>query len=291
MSFTELYKKNKRVFSFEFFPPKRPEDLPATKALIARMSALQPDFMTVTYGAGGGTRARTQELVSYIVNELKCPAAAHLTCVHHTVEEVERMLDSFAADGINKIVALRGDPSNTLEGAGSLFPGFSCARDLVRYVKSKGSFHMAVAAYPEVHPDAKSSLEDLLYLKEKVDAGAELILTQVFFDPEIYFAFVKEAQRVGIQVPIVPGILPIGNLKQLEIFTSKCGATIPNRLQDDLRMIGNDRVAVQAFGTSYAARMCEKLLEGGAPGIHFYTLNKSMQVEEVIKVLRGALPN
>lgn len=287
MSFSELYKAKPRVFSFEYFPPKREEDLETTRKLIQRMTSLRPDFITVTYGAGGGSRARTGALVSYVVNELQYPAAAHLTCVHHTIGEIDAILDSLAENGIRHVVALRGDPSAAVTAPGPLFPGFQCARDLVRHIRKRGDFSIAVAGYPEGHPKAASPQADMDYLAEKVDAGAELILTQLFFDADVYFSFADRARAAGINIPIVPGILPIAGAKQLRQITEKCGASVSPKIFSELASYRSDAAAEQAYGTGHAVKLCNRLLEGGAPGIHFYTLNKSLQVEEVLKVLRG----
>ncbi len=287
MSFSELYQSAPRVFSFEYFPPKREEDLETARNLIQRMTSLRPDFVTVTYGAGGGSRARTGALVSYVVNELRYRAAAHLTCVHHTVEEIDAVLDSLAENGIRHIVALRGDPSVAVTSPGPLFPGFQCARDLVRHIKKRGDFSTAVAGYPEGHPKASSLQADIDYLAEKVDAGAEVILTQLFFEPDVYFSFVDRARAGGINIPIVPGILPITGLRQLRQMTEKCGATVSPRILSDLASFRGDAAAEQTYGTAHAVKLCRHLLEGGAPGIHFYTLNKSRQVEEVLSAMRG----
>lgn len=290
LCFSELYNQKKKVYSFEFFPPKQESDLRSTKDLIGRMSELSPDFMTVTYGAGGGTRARTSELTSYIVNELHCPAAAHITCVYHTIPEIDSILDELAKSGVKHVVALRGDPSHSRPANEVLFPGFDCARDLTKHIKNRGDFCIAVAGYPETHPTAASREADLVYLAEKVACGAEIVITQLFFDPDFYFSFVEEARRAGVDVPIVPGVLPITTARQLDSLTEKCGASIPESLRRDLDRLGEDAAAVAEFGLKHAVDLCEKLMAGGAPGIHFYTLNKSSQVEGVLRVLKARFP-
>ena len=286
-SFGELYRGKDRVFSFEFFPPKQEEDLPATKEMIARLARLEPDFMTVTYGAGGGSRDRTRELVSYIVNELACPAAAHLTCVHHTVAEINELLDGLAAEGVRHIVALRGDPQNHHDPGKEMFPGFKCARDLVGHIAARGEFSIAVAGYPEMHPDAISPEAEIAYLGEKIAAGGEIVLTQLFFEPSVYFSYVTRVRAAGIAAPVVPGVLPVASAKQLRNITSKCAATVPPALLSALDACGGDAEAERQLGTKHAIELCRALLDGGAPGIHFYTLNKSFQVEEVLSALRA----
>jgi methylenetetrahydrofolate reductase (NADPH) len=289
MSFTSIYSGSTPVCSLEFFPPKKSESLPTALELMSRLSELKPGYMTVTYGAGGGTRELTGQMTSFIANELAIPSVAHLTCVGHSVAEIDQVLDSLYEQGIRYILALRGDPPVGQESFEAHPEGFSCARELISHIQARGGFSIGAAGYPEVHPEAESPGKDIEYLKTKVDAGAEVVLTQLFFDNAKYFDFVEKCRAVGIEVPIVPGILPIANVKQIERFTSMCGATIPEELHSDLEKIGDDNKAVKAFGVEYATRQCQELLEGGAPGVHLYTLNKSFQVEQVVAQLRSKL--
>lgn len=290
-SFTELYKdRHSPVISLEFFPPKREEDLEHTKALIRRLAALKPDFMTVTYGAGGGTRRLTRSLVSFIVNELEIPAAAHLTCIDHSKEQINEILTGLAAEGIRHIVALRGDPA---PGTGSFTPhpdGFSCARDLTAHLRARGGFSIAVAGYPEKHPEAISRSADIAYLKEKVTSGAEIVISQLFFEGHLYADFLADSREEGIAAPLVPGIMPISNVAQIERFTKVCGASLPAALQEALEDIRDDREAVIAYGTSYAIKLCREIIGMGAPGIHLYTLNRAEQVEQVVAAVRRFAP-
>jgi len=284
-NFGEIFSNNKRVLSLEFFPPKKDSDLARTYESIRTLSKLQPSFMTVTYGAGGGTREYTRTITSYIVKEIQLPAVAHLTCVGHSVSEIDAILDGYAERGIKCVVALRGDPPKNAKSFDTHPEGFSCARDLVAHIKERGDLSIAVAGYPETHPEAESSASDITYLKEKVDAGADLIITQLFFDVNCYQEFVERARKANISVPIQPGVMPISNVKQLKRFTSMCGATLPDSLLSELKVIESDPIAVEEFGVRYALKTCIQLLEMGAPGIHLYTLNKSDQVVRIMSEL------
>jgi len=285
MSFTDLYSCPEPVLSLEFFPPKREEDLQKTFEMMRDLSGLNPHFMTVTYGAGGGTRVLTRQMVSFIHHTLHVPAIAHLTCVDHSVRQVDAILDTFRAAGVKHVLALRGDPPGR-SGRFEKHPeGFGSALELAAHIKARGDFSIAVAGYPEKHVEALSQHDDLLYLKRKVDAGAELVITQLFFDPAVYFRFVRSAREIGIGVPIVPGIMPIGSVSQIQRFTTMCGATIPAELAARLAPLQDNAPAVIDFGISHAVQMCRELLAGGAPGIHLYTLNRSLQARPIIEQL------
>jgi methylenetetrahydrofolate reductase (NADPH) len=286
-SFKEIFSKDSgKIFSFEFFPPKSELELPTTLALIDTLSKLDPAFMTCTFRPDGTTQYLTEQIVEHIRVKLNLPAVSHLTCVGQSKSEIDSVLTSLANRGVNNILALRGDPPKDQPNFTVHPEGFACARDLVEHITERGGFSVAVAGYPEGHQEAESLEADLLYLKEKADAGAELIITQLFFDPEVYFNFVAKAKALGINIPILPGIMPIRDYKQLTRFTSLCGASIPKQIIQDLEAIASDSEAVINYGVNQATQLCKILLDGGAPGIHFYTLNKSSQVKDVVRGLK-----
>lgn len=290
MDFSNIFKKQKPVLSFEFFPPKKEQSLSETETLIRDLSTLSPDFLTVTYGALGGTRGHTTHLVHFIAKELQIPAVAHLTCVGHTKEEIRAILKQLEELGVSKILALRGDPPRGSSEFQAPAQGLSCARDLVAFIKSEedklsSRFSVAVAGYPETHRDALDPQSDIDYLKQKVEAGAELIITQLFFETELYFRFVDKARSAGINLPILPGIMPVSNVNQIKRFTSMCGASIPRKMLETLEQLEHDPLAVQAYGIDYALKQGQELLQGGAPGVHFYTLNKSAQIKAIVQSL------
>lgn len=286
--FSEFFTSKKPILSLEFFPPKRADLLERTFDRIRQLKELNPSFMTVTYGAGGGTRELTQRMVSYIHGALEVPAVAHLTCVGHTQAEINGVLDGLKEVGINNILALRGDPP---KGETTFTPpknGFSNAKELTSFVAGRGDFSIAVAGYPETHLEAKSPEDDIRYLKTKVDAGAEVIITQLFFDPEMYLRFRDRCDKAGIKVPILPGIMPISDVNQVKRFTAMCGASIPERISNDLARYESGDSDILEYGTKEAISLCTKLLQEGAPGVHIYTLNKSNQTEPIVLGLKGA---
>jgi len=275
----------KKVLSLEFFPPKKTDGLESTKSMIKSLARFAPDFMTCTYGAGGSTREFTREIVKFIAKDLNIPAVAHLTCVGHSSDEIDQVTQALESDWVCNILALRGDPPKGEEAFVAHPDGFACARDLVKHLKKRPGIGLAVAGYPETHSEAISPEADLDYLKEKVDAGAELVITQLFFEADIYFRFLERVQAAGINVPISPGIMPIGSVKQVRKFTQMCGASIPPSLAKDLEKLESSPESVSQFGIDHAVSLSEDLLKGGAPGIHLYTLNKSVQSEPIIEAL------
>jgi methylenetetrahydrofolate reductase (NADPH) len=275
------------VFSFEFFLPKLETETDAFLANVRSLKSLDPAFATLTYGAGGGpSRARTIETAGRMHQEVGLPTVCHLTGITHTRSEMAHNLERIRAYGIDHIVALRGDRPKDWSGP---LPGdFPYAGDLVEFIRAAGGFHMAVAGYPEGHPEAPSRDEDLRHLAAKVRAGGEWIITQLFFDNRHYFDFVASVRRLGITVPVVPGSMPVTGFAQLKRFTTLCGASIPPQMSEDLERIHTDPEAVVRYGIEWAVRQCRGLLEQGAPGIHFYTLNRSRSTAEILAELRVA---
>jgi methylenetetrahydrofolate reductase (NADPH) len=279
--------RGRPVFSFEFFPPKTDEGARALISTVADLKgALAPDFVSVTCGAGGSTRDRTLELVMKIQSELKLTAMAHLTCVGSTEAEIAENVNSLVAGGVENILALRGDPP---KGSGPFVQapgGFAHATELIEYLDAEHDVEIGGACYPEGHVESTSRDDDLKWTVVKVNNGADFLITQLFFDNRDYFEFVERARDAGIRVPIVPGIMPITNVAQVERFTKMCGARIPEQLLERLRAMADDPGAVMATGIEHAIMQCRQLLESGAPGLHFYTLNKSWATRSILAAVR-----
>lgn len=276
MRIKDMFRGRERVVSFEFFPPKTEEGVEKLYGTVEALRGCRPSFVSVTYGAGGSTRDRTIALVTRIKQDLGMEPLAHLTCVGSTKAEIEKVLDRLAEAGVENVLALRGDPP---KGESTFKPtegGFAHAGELVQFIRDKGyDFCVGAAAYPEGHPEADDLDVDLKHLRSKVKAGADFLITQLFFDNQDYFPFVRRARSVGIDVPIVPGLMPITNFKQIKRFTKICGARIPQELYRRLKIVEADPAAVVATGVYWTTRQAKYLLDGGAPGVHFYTLNKS----------------
>lgn len=274
-------------FSFEFFPPKSDEGQLQLLRTIETLCALHPSFVSVTYGAGGSTRGRTTSLTKQIQNQIGLTAMAHVTCVGHSRRELRDIFYDLEQAGIENVLALRGDPPR-----GELFTqpqdGFAYASDLVTMLARDFRFTVGGAAYPEKHLEAESFEADLQHLSLKVRAGAQFLITQLFFDNAYYFAFIKRAREAGITVPILPGIMPITSFEQIARLTAMCGAAIPPKLYAELYARADQPDAVKELGVSYATLQCQDLLARGAPGIHFYTLNKSPATRAVVSALLAA---
>ncbi|MEZ5977868.1 MAG: methylenetetrahydrofolate reductase [NAD(P)H] [Planctomycetota bacterium] len=287
MKIKDLFTREEPVFSFEFFPPKTDEAAEQLMATVADLrSALSPGYVSVTYGAGGSTRGRTLECVRRIQSELDITSMAHLTCVGHTADELSAIADDLHRAGIENVLALRGDPPKGAEGFEAVTGGFANASQLVKHLRESFDFCLGGACYPEKHPESPSADQDLSWLVHKVQQGTEFLVTQLFFSNEDYFAFVERARAAGITIPIVPGIMPITNVAQIERFTSMCGARIPDELRERLGPIREDPAAVMAAGIEHAVLQCRELLSRGAPGIHFYTLNKSSATRSILASIK-----
>jgi len=283
------------TFSFELFPPRTPEGAAKLPAVVKKLAAVRPAYFSVTYGAGGSTQEGTYETLVRVVEDTGAEVAPHLTCVGSTRAHVTELLERYRAAGVTRIVALRGDARQTNSGAGlpamagdAAAPGeFRYGNELVEFIRKTqdSRFRIEVACYPETHPQAASPDEDFSNFVRKVNAGAHTAITQYFFNADAYFAFVERSARAGVSIPIVPGIMPITNFAQLARFSEACGAEIPRWIRLRLERLADDKPALLDFGLEVVTRLCETLLKGGAPGLHFYTLNQSEPVLRLWKNL------
>jgi methylenetetrahydrofolate reductase (NADPH) len=279
---------SKPCFSFEFFPPKTPEGEQNLWHTLEDLRSLEPGFVSVTYGAGGSSRDKTVELVTQIKQRTGIEPMAHITCVGHTQDDLRGILDKLKAAKIENVLPLRGDPPQGQTTFQAVPGGFSYASEFVEFIRANEyDFGLAGAGYPEGHPATPSRDEDLAHLKKKVDAGLDFVICQLFFDNAFYFDFVERCRRAGINVPIVPGIMPITSYEQLNRFIRLCGTTVPMRLQLQLEKIKDDHEACAALGVAHATVQCVELLSRGVPGIHFYTLNKSPSTRMIVSALRA----
>ncbi|WP_020406947.1 methylenetetrahydrofolate reductase [NAD(P)H] [Hahella ganghwensis] len=270
----ETQKQFKRRFSFEFFPPKTQEGMDKLQAVRDQLADRNPDFFSVTYGAGGSTRERTIDTV-LTLHKQGISTAPHLSCVGATKESVAELLDLYKENGIQRIVALRGDLPSGMGTGGSVELRY--ANELVEFIREHTGDHFSieVAAYPEFHPQAKNAEDDLRNFQRKVEAGATSAITQYFYSPEAYFYFIERCEKAGLNIPIVPGIMPITNYSRLARFSDMCGAEIPRWIRKQLEAYGDDMASIVKFGDEVVTRLCEELLKAGAPGLHFYTLNQA----------------
>ena len=277
-----------RTISFEFFPPRNGDGIPGVLDTLAELTAYCPDFVSVTYGAGGSTRLFTEEITVRAKESSGVEVMAHLTCAGQTVEELDGVLQRLEEAGIENVIALRGDPPRGADQFTVTEGGLSHASELVSHIKANYEFGIAAACYPEGHTEAKSLEQDLEYAKLKVDNGAEFLITQLFFDNNDYFEFADRAVAAGIDVPVVPGVLPVLSAPQIRRFTALCGSRIPADLDAELERLGDDDDSVRELGIEYAARQVEGLWDAGVPGVHFYVLNRSYSVSRILD--RLALP-
>lgn len=276
---------DQRTISFEFFPPKNAQAAERLAQTSVTLAELNPEFFSVTFGAGGSTRDNTLECVSNIGNATGIDVAPHLSCIGSTENSIRKLLDIYQSKGIKRIVALRGDMPSGMRDPGEL----NYANELVEFIrKTTGDhFHIEVAAYPEFHPQARSAQEDLANFKRKVDAGADSALTQYFFNADAYFRFLDDCSAADINIPIVPGIMPITNYTQLARFSDACGAEIPRWIRRRLEGFGDDMESLRDFGTDIITELCGTLLEGDAPGLHFYTMNQTKATLAIWRQLQG----
>jgi methylenetetrahydrofolate reductase (NADPH) len=290
MRIDELLNNKRPVFSIEFFPPKTDEGVAQLFETVEALKPLAPDYVSVTYGAGGATRDGTVEVAQRIKEDHGLEVMAHLSCVGETQEGLAAILERFAGIGIENVLALRGDPPRGETEFAPPPDGLSSAAELTGFITERHGFTIGGACFPEVHPEADSLEADLDYLKTKVDAGAHFLITQLFFDNRVYWDFVDAARARGIEVPIIPGVIPIGSYGQVARICDLCDASIPDDLDEAMRALGGDVEAEALLGVAYASQQCEELLAGGAPGIHFYALNRAPGTRAVLAALRASRP-
>jgi methylenetetrahydrofolate reductase (NADH) len=286
----QLIASKRPTFSVEFSPPKTPE---ATRQLLEtarQLRELEPDFVSVTYGAGGSTRDGTVEVTARLKDELGLETMAHLSCVGETTEGLAETLDRIKAAGIENVFALRGDPPRGQEDFAQPEGGLGSAAELAEFIEAGWDFGIGGACFPEVHPEAPDLATDLNYLKQKVDAGAGFLITQLFFDNHVYFDFVRAARTKGIDVPILAGVIPVASYAQTKRICSLCDATIPAPLEAAFEAAGGDAEREFELGIAYAAQQCAELLIGGAPGIHFYALNRAPATRAILGALKASRP-
>ena len=270
----ESQKKYKPKFSFEFYPPKTPEAVAKLQTTQAELAKMNPDFFSVTFGAGGSTRDMTFETVLDIKTKTGIEAAPHISCIGSQNDEIKAILDKYIESGIKRIVALRGDLPSGSVGYGQ----FRYANELVEFIRKETGdhFHIEVAGYPEFHPQAMNAQSDIENFKKKIDAGANSAITQYFYNPFAYYRFIDNCEKLGVDIPIVAGVMPIVNCTQLVRFSEGCGAEIPRWILKRLQEFGDDRVSIRKFGIDVTTELCEQLLTNGAPGLHFYCMNQSV---------------
>lgn len=286
MRLPEFYRNQKRpIISFEVFPPKTDQAYDHLRQILPELVALKPDYMTVTYGAFGSTRGRTLEIASLIQKEFKIPSACHLTCVGSSQNEIDQILDEIKGAGVQNIVALRGDPPQGQTTFVKPVDGFGNANELVAHIRQRNGndFGVAVAGYPEKHIEAPDLKTDLANLARKVQAGADAVITQLFYDNADYFRFVDSARALGVNVPIIPGLLPILSAKQIVRILGLCGSCLPDGLKKDLEAAGDDPAKAEEIGIRQCVAQARELIARGAPGIHFYVLNKSAHMTRIMR--------
>jgi methylenetetrahydrofolate reductase (NADPH) len=290
MRIDQLLDRQRPVFSVEFFPPKTEQGVAQLFETVEALKPLGPDYVSVTYGAGGATRDGTVEIAQRIRSEHGIEVMAHLSCVGETRRGLTAILDRFASIGIENVLALRGDPPRGEDEFVPPADGLSSAAELTGFISERHDFTIGGACFPEVHPEAADLDSDLAYLKTKVEAGANFLITQLFFDNQAYFDFVAAARQREIEVPIIPGVIPIASFGQVARICRLCDASIPTELGEAMEALGGDAEAEALLGVAYAAQQCDELLASGAPGIHFYALNRAPGTRAVLAALRASRP-
>ena len=290
MRIDEIIAVREPCLSFEYFPPKTPEGVETLFETMRILRPLDPSFVSVTYGAGGATREGTLEVSTKLRREFDVETMAHLSCVGETRERLAEILDRIEAAGIENVLALRGDPPRGEPDFQPQEGGLSSSSELISFIAERHDFAIGGACFPEVHPEAPSLEVDLSFLRTKVEAGASFLITQLFFDNRVYFAWLAAARRAGIDVPIMPGIIPITSYTGIRRFCELCKATIPEPLAESMQALDGDQRAEMELGIAYATGQCEELLAAGVPGIHFYTLNKAPATRAVMGALRASRP-
>lgn len=285
MNIADKFNKGKTVLSFEVFPPKKTSPVETIYETLRKLVELKPDFISVTYGAGGSNVGHTVEIASKLINDHKIDALAHLTCINSEKSHIDKVLEEFKAGGIENILALRGDIVPDKEPCHD----FKHASDLCSYIKEKGGFYLSGACYPEVHVDAADEVEDILNLKKKVDAGVEHLITQLFFDNNAYYRFRERARIAGIDVPVSAGIMPVVNKKQIEKMVSLCGASFPAKFSKIMAKYESNPEALRDAGIAYAVEQIVDLIASGAEGIHIYTMNNPYIAEKITSAIRNLL--
>ena len=280
MKISEILKHKKPTISFEFFPPKKIENESVLFKTVEILKDYSPDFVSITYGAGGSTREKTVEWTLKLKKSYNLNVMMHLTCISSTKDEIDKIVETLQKAGIDNILALRGD----IPEDGNINGEFKYAYQLVEYLKTKGDFSIGVAGYPEGHPEAESLEKDTEYLKSKIEAGGEFIITQLFFENKYFFDFIDRIRKAGISVPVIAGIMPILNLSQVERFTNMCAAGVPEGLIESMQ--NKSKEDMFKIGVEYATNQCEELLQNGVDGLHFYTLNKYNATKEILNNLK-----
>jgi methylenetetrahydrofolate reductase (NADPH) len=285
MKISDVLKQREKAVSFEFFPPKSPEAREGFMKVVRELCRFDPLYVSVTYGAGGSTQERTVNTLKWIKQETALNLMSHLTCIGSTRASLDRILNEYAAEGIDNILALRGDPPRNVPDFDIAKGEFRFARDLVKFVHSYGSFSVAVAVYPEGHVESPNIQRDMQYTKMKIDAGAELGITQMFFDNRYYYDFMDRAEKIGIDIPILPGIMPVTDCRKIEEFANFCNATMPKEIRRAMEPFLEQPEEMRKIGIEYATRQCEDLVKNGVRYLHFYTMNRSDAASAIIDAL------